>query len=297
MNIHGETGKRVRSLVNAEWLKDHLNAPDVRVIDCTTHMSPQPIGPSIIKSGRPDYERVHIPGATHVDMVKDLSDSAGDYPYTAIDTYRFSTLKQQLGIKSTDHVVLYGYSGISTITRAWFIFYLHGHKRLSILDGGMINWLAMNLPTSSGSSEYNALEHPESCDQRINCLATRQQVHGALDTKSHQLINALAPEQFAGTGGAHYGRPGRIPESLNLPARSLIDPKTNRFLDEPTLRLKVAQAGISLQKPSIHYCGGGIAATTSAFVMHLLDAKDWYVYDNSLLEWSQFEECPMQCDA
>ncbi len=296
MNSQRNNNIEQTPLVEADWLKDHLGDPDVRVIDCTTHMVAQPIGPSLIKSGRPDYERAHIPGATHIDMVKDLSDSAGDFPYTALDTSSFIKLRQRLGIKPTDHVILYGQSSISTITRAWFIFHINGHERLSVLNGGLKEWLARELPASTEVSECEALTESDSCATQLERLATRYQVHQALTEKSHQLINALAPEQFAGTGGPHYGRPGRIPGSLNLPARSLIDPTTNRFLDPNTLRLIVQQAGISLLKPSIHYCGGGIAATTSAFVMHLLGAKDWLVYDNSLLEWSQFEDCPMQCD-
>jgi len=95
-------------------------------------------------------------------------------------------------------------------------------------------------------------------------------VHKALESGNVQLINALSPEQFAGTGGAHYGRPGRIPHSLSLPARAMVDPLTSCFWDLAVLRDKVRAAGIVIDKPAIHYCGGGIAATTSAFVMHLL---------------------------
>jgi thiosulfate/3-mercaptopyruvate sulfurtransferase len=62
------------------------------------------------------------------------------------------------------------------------------------------------------------------------------------------------------------------------------------------LSQKVKAAGISLEAPTIHYCGGGIAATTSAFVMHLLGASHWSVYDDSLLDWSNQANCPMVCD-
>ena len=43
-------------------------------------------------------------------------------------------------------------------------------------------------------------------------------------------VNALSPEQHAGTGGTSYGRPGRIPGSVNVPARNLLDPATDTYL-------------------------------------------------------------------
>ena len=69
-------------LVTPEWLHARLDDPSIRVLDCTTWMTPQPVGPSKITSGRPDWMREHIPGSDHVCMVEDLSDPAGAFPYT-----------------------------------------------------------------------------------------------------------------------------------------------------------------------------------------------------------------------
>ena len=282
-------------LVEPSWLAERLHDPSVRVLDCTTHMYPQPVGPSRIESGLADFQQRHIPGASHVCMVEDLSDKEGAYPYTAIDNKRFALLMQRLGIDRADHVVLYGHSGISSITRAWFIFHLNGFEQVSILNGGLGAWLAQALPVTNHSTTASRLASPQSYQQR-SCLATQQDVMEALISGDYQLINALSSEQFTGTGGAHYGRPGRIPDSLNLPAREMVDAQTGRFLDALALEGSVKRAGINVSAPSIHYCGGGIAATTSAFVLHTLGAKDWRVYDNSLLEWCQLAQCPMQCD-
>ena len=45
---------------------------------------------------------------------------------------------------------------------------------------------------------------------------------------------------------------------------------------------------------TIVYCGGGIAATTTAFAMALAGHDGWCVYDNSLLEWSADPARPME---
>ena len=296
------------SLVSARWLAEHIHESGIRVIDCTTHMVAQPVGPSKILSGKPDYDRAHIPGAVHIDMVDDLSDPDGQYPYTAIDTTQFNHLLARLGIEPTDHVVLYGQSGISTITRAWFIFYLHGQS-VAILDGGLANWMASGYETTNEQTtdelntdlrNTNAQTTSRQREPGVNRIVNRDVVQQAVkqtpQNQDTQLINALSAAQFAGTGGAHYGRPGRIPTSLNLPAKDMIDPATGCFWPVETLAQKVQAAGISLEAPAIHYCGGGIAATTSAFVMHLLGARHWSVYDDSLLDWSNQANCPMVCD-
>ena len=263
-------------------------------------MQAQPVGPSQIISGRADYNRQHLPGAQHIDMVDDLSDPHGQLPYTAINPSLFAELMNRLDVGPQDHVILYGQSGVSTITRAWFIFHLNGQP-VSILDGGLKGWQAAGYETVQGPSpetrqaQKNAPEPASALTPRSDLIVDRTAVHKALESGNVQLINALSPEQFAGTGGAHYGRPGRIPHSLSLPARAMVDPLTSCFWDLAVLRDKVRAAGIVIDKPAIHYCGGGIAATTSAFVMHMLGATDWAIYDNSLLDWSNQADCPMVC--
>ena len=42
------------------------------------------------------------------------------------------------------------------------------------------------------------------------------------------------------------------------------------------------------------YCGGGIAATSVAFVLALLGYDQVKVYDNSLTEWAADPSLPMQ---
>ena len=47
-------------------------------------------------------------------------------------------------------------------------------------------------------------------------------------------------------------------------------------------------------RPIITYCGGGIAATSDAFVLtELLGRSDVSVYDGSLSEWVQSDDRPL----
>lgn len=67
---------------------------------------------------------------------------------------------------------------------------------------------------------------------------------------------------------------------------------------EPPERLRQYFAIVSVvsNKRVVHYCGGGIAATTTAFALEMLGFGDWAVYDNSLLEWTTRADALMQAD-
>jgi thiosulfate/3-mercaptopyruvate sulfurtransferase len=63
-------------LVETDWLSLNLNNPDVLVLDCTTHLIPDPQITYQVKPGREDFETGHIPGAQFVDMLRDVSDTS-----------------------------------------------------------------------------------------------------------------------------------------------------------------------------------------------------------------------------
>lgn len=279
-------------LVTPAWLHARLDDPSVRVLDCTTWMTPQPVGPSTIRSGRPDWARAHIPGADHVCMVADLSDPAGAFPYTLPDEARIAALLSRLGIGQDDHVVLYAAAQPMVVTRAWWVLRTLGHPRVSVLDGGLPRWQREGLPlTDAVVARPPAVFQPR---RDPAAVADAVRVAQAVAGSGERLVNALSPEQFAGTGGAHYGRPGRIPGSVNLPARDLVDPVTMDWLPPEAIAARLAAAGLGdPSEPVISYCGGGIAATVVAFALRLLGREQVALYDNSLLEWSADPARPM----
>ena len=107
------------------------------------------------------------------------------------------------------------------------------------------------------------------------------------------VLNALTEEQHRG-GGVAYGRPGRIAGSANVPARSLVDPQTHAYLPADVLRERFAAAGALAAGRVITYCGGGIAASSDAFVLTLLGHEGVAVYDASLSEWATDPSLPME---
>jgi len=302
-------------LVSPQWLQEHLDAPDLRVLDCTTYMTPQPVGASIITSGRPHWLAARIPGAVHVCMVDDLSDPQGRFPYTLPGASALRHRLARLGIGPDQHLVLYGASHPMVVSRAWWVLTALGWSRVSVLDGGWAAWEAEGRPidrspvtqdtalpgnarSPTASSRMAPIQDQTSHDGQALQAAARcvdaDDVARAIQDGSAWLINALSLEQFTGSGGSHYGRPGRIPGSLSLPARDLVSADTACWLDPDRIRQRAAEAGLHDDgRPVIVYCGGGIAATATAFALERAGWTDVKVYDNSLLEWSADPDRPM----
>ncbi len=284
-------------LIDPAQLRARLNDPSLRVLECTTHLRPQPVGPSRIVSGLPEFLQGHIPGAQYVNMATDMSDPDGPFPYTLLSPARAEARMAALDIGDEHHVVLYARGGMMAATRVWFVLHALGHQRISLLDGGYEGWLHEGGPVETGPAQTRSTgagaRSRFSAQLQAHRVAGLQRVRAALDDPSVRLVNALSREQFLGTGGAHYGRPGSIPGSVSVPARELFSPGTGRLLDRAALEARCAQAGLMEAREAIVYCGGGVAATVVAFALELLGHPGWSVYDNSLLEWSTLPDTPM----
>jgi len=282
-------------LVSPAWLQAHLGDPGLRIIDCSAQLIVQPVGASRVDSGLPHYLQAHVPGAFYLNMATDLSDPQGRYPYTMAPDAQIEALLGGMGITAQHHIVLYGHGYLGSVTRAWFVLHASGHAQVSLLDGGFERWVQEGRPVN------NALPSPVptayQVQRRAGLVSTAQDVLVALDDPQTHLINALSRVQFLGTGGTHYGRPGSIPGSVSVPARDMLDLQSNRLLPDAQLRAQLAQAGIWQRPRAITYCGGGIAASMTAFVLQMLGHRQWSLYDNSLLEWSSRPDLPIQCHA
>ena len=62
------------ALVSTQWLADHIDAPDVRVVDASYYM------PAQNKNARDLYNAQHIPGAGFFDIDDIAADDSPPYP-------------------------------------------------------------------------------------------------------------------------------------------------------------------------------------------------------------------------
>lgn len=284
---------RPHLLVSPEWLAERLEDPSLRVFDCAVTRIPRPDGASIYRSEREAWAAKRIPGAGYLHMVEDLSDPEAEVPFTLAPPDRIAAVMAREGVGEDSTVVLYGRAGEWAVHRAWWVLTASGLRDVRVLDGGLAAWETAGLPLETAPPAPPEPAPPMTLTPRPEMRADKPRVARALSESRARLVNALGRELFEGRGDQVFGRPGRIPGSLSLPSASLQD-ETGRFLPLPELEARFRTLGVAEDTPVIPYCGGGIAASTLAFVLALLGHDEVALYDGSLLEWGADPDAPME---
>ncbi|MGW4125058.1 sulfurtransferase [Nocardia sp. NPDC004711] len=267
-----------------DWLAEHLDDPDLLVLDATMWLRQGDDGSVYYDSGRDSWAGGHIPNAGFADLIDELSAPGSQFLYTVPDVERFTAGISRLGVGTGTHVVAYDAESGMWATRLWWLLRLFGVDTVSVLDGGLTAWNSAGLGLSTDttprpSASFTAVFRPE-------WLATTAQVHQLLGNHEANLVSALPEFIFRGDGPQIAARRGHIPGSASVPALDLIDPVTNRFRSIPQLQTRFEEAGVISDRPTVAYCGGGIAATLNAFALTLLGYRNIAVYDGSLAEWA-----------
>ena len=84
--------------MNADWLAEHLDAPDLRVLEATVYLTPREGGYDV-RSGREDWAAGHIPGSAFADLVDDLSEPHDSLNFTFPSPGRFAAAMSALGVE------------------------------------------------------------------------------------------------------------------------------------------------------------------------------------------------------
>ena len=196
------------------------------------------------------------------------------------------------GVGPGTRVVLYSTGSMMMSTRFWWMLRALGHTA-AVLDGGLDKWRAEGRPTATGAPRGYA---PAifTAAPRPGLFVDRATVLGALDQSSTVIVNALNDDLFHGSSPSRYGRPGRIPGSVQVSAATLVDPATKGFTTLSDAADKFAARGVTPDKHIICYCGGGISATIDLFLLHQLGYDDLTLYDASMGEWARDPSLPIE---
>ncbi|EME19805.1 sulfurtransferase [Rhodococcus triatomae] len=279
-------------LVDADWLDARRSDESIRIYDVSISHGKNEVGEPFTTSGRDSYEAEHIPGAAHADVCGDLAETDSPYAFTSLDHDTFAARAGALGIGPATHVVLYDQGGNLWATRLWWNLRLEGFDRVSVLDGGLGAWKAAGKEAEKGGgNSYPATVFTG--ERRPELLATKESILAGIGNPDGVLVNSLEPQTFRGEVDTYgYGRPGRIPDSVNVFFGDLVA-EDGRVGGLDQVRPLFAEAGaLDEDKAVVTYCGGGIAATFLAFQLARLGRDDVAVYDGSMNEWVSDESLP-----
>ncbi|MEO5773933.1 MAG: sulfurtransferase [Sphingomicrobium sp.] len=260
------------SLVTTQWLAEHLGKPGFSIVDCSWHM------PATGRDPRAEFEAAHIPGAVFLD-IDAVADRSNPAPHMLPSGAEFAQAMAELGMSSSDRIVVYDNSPHRTAARGWFMFRHFGVANVAILDGGFQKWTAERRPVETGpaSPKPAIFEAAERGDvvSKTDLLTASALV---LDARSSARFEGSEPEPRAGVASGH------IPGARSLPMATLYN-EDGRFKSPAELRAAFEAAGADPSQPFVASCGSGVTANSVIFAALLLGHDHGRLYDGSWSEW------------
>jgi thiosulfate/3-mercaptopyruvate sulfurtransferase len=225
--------------------------------------------------GRPDRGREvyldgHIPGATFLDVERDLSAPPGAPPrhggrHPLPEEGRFADAASAAGIGPGVFVVAYDQGMTGGAARLWWLLRHFGHDDVAVLDGGIGAWLGP-LRTGEERAEPGAFV-PRPCrDDTIDA----DELERRLGERGLALVDARAPERYRGEVEPVDPAAGRIPGALNVPAGKADD----------------IVAAVRDADEVVVYCGSGITACVDLLALARAGRTDAKLYPGSWSDWS-----------
>jgi len=283
-------------LITTAELAAILDQPDLRLFDCTTYLEYQPAGsdiPYIAVPGRHTFEAAHIPGADFLDLQGEFSDQNTTLHFMMPSTAQLEAAFGRHGIGANREVVLYSIGSAMWATRFWWMLRSLGFENVSVLDGGLDKWKVEGRAIKTGPAKGYPPANFTAKPQR-GYFVDKHQALAASTDRNTVVVNALSPHLHSGLEPSRYGRPGRIPGSVNVSAATLFDPETKTFVPLADAAAKFAMQGIAKDKRVVAYCGGGISATIDLFLLHRLGYDNLSLYDGSMGEWAKDASLPIE---
>ncbi|MDV6014480.1 sulfurtransferase [Haloechinothrix sp. LS1_15] len=268
-------------LIDPEGLAAMLASGDPpTVLDVRWRMSGPP--------GAESYAEGHIPGAVFVDLDTALAGrpgAGGRHPLP--DPERLQRTLRSAGVRSGHPVVAYDDADGSVAARAWWLLRWAGHRAVAVLDGGYAAWSAGNRPVTTTV--------PEPVPTGIKVTPGRMPV---LDTdgaarcaREGVLLDARAPERYAGEHEPVDPRAGHIPGAVNAPFADHTG-ADGRWRSPAELAERFAELGVTGDAPVGAYCGSGVTACSVVLALELAGAGEWpALYAGS---WSQWCRDPLR---
>lgn len=207
-------------LVSCEWLKEHINDPNVLVIDAGTTF---------------EYLDGHIPGAVSASF-SEAQASSLDIPlsygggmdffhdrdaaiglWSSTDSHVIQEALRTMGINNTTRVIIYDHGQLMKAARLFFELVYWNFDNVAILDGTYKKWVEQGNATSKEVTlaSKGALTLPSEPNRALISF-TDDVLAASRYTDDNQIFSVLSDSVHY--KDRYYYRRGHIPTAINLPA-------------------------------------------------------------------------------
>ena len=274
---------RPESIVETEWVYEHLDDPSVRLVEVDVDTNV--------------FDHGHISGAVgwnwqsqlQQGMVRDLIDKEG-----------MQKLLSDSGISNSTTVILYGDNNNWFACWAFWQLKYYGHQDVRIMNGGRIKWELEGKPFVETKTEVDAVPYSAKYPDE-SLRAYRDQVLKALSESAISLVDVRSPDEYSGLLFAPENVPqegsqraGHIPGAKNIPWAQATD-SDGTFKSYAELLELYKENGITGEGNTVTYCRIGERSSHTWFVLtQLLGYSNVSNYDGSWTEWGSIVGAPIE---
>jgi thiosulfate/3-mercaptopyruvate sulfurtransferase len=275
-------GKGPVKLVSTEWLQQHLNDPNLLIIDAQPNIH--------------DYIQEHIPGAVQFDECL-LRIPLRGLPGQYIPPEAMQMLLRRIGVRADVPVLVYTGKGIYKgwgdgllQTMVAYSLIRFGHKNVYVLDGGLDKWKAEKRPLSQVFPKIE--ESDFKVEVQRDMFVDYKEFRMLREKKETFVIDARPADVYQGQGP--WIRPGHIPGAINVPWRTLMDDNNPALLKPKNEILGILEKNeVQPHRFIICSCGTGREATNQFLLLkYYLGYPHVKIYEGSFTEWTSYPDNP-----
>lgn len=265
-------GTSVPPLCSPSWLSSQLKSSQTRIIpiDASWHM------PASTRNAKKEFSEISIENSRFfdIDLVSDSSDPS---PHMLPNPAHFSEYISSLGILQDDHVVIYDSIGIFSSCRVFWTFKIFGHKKISLLNGGLARWIKEGFPTMKGVENPELTAYYPKKEINRTLIKSYSDIITILKNSGSKtlIVDARSKERFLGK--APEPRPeiqsGHMPKSVSLPFNEVLDKvevskSFTKFKAPEVLQSIFKNIGIKQGDSVVFSCGTGVTACVLDFALN-----------------------------